>query len=124
LFLRPPRHPLLSLFPYTTLFRSPLAARDERRGAGGVEARVGHQQLGGEHEPLEKERDRHHHAQCPQTPEVGAADEADDEQRRGAGDERGDEELREEERALPEVAALRLPEEEGAIARGRPCEDE
>src|SRR5260370_29959792 len=37
----------------------------------------------------------------------------------GARHERADEELREQERALPEIATLGLAEEERAVARGR-----
>src|SRR3989449_6637647 len=59
-----------------------------------------------------------------QAPEIDATDEADDEERGAPRNHRGEEELRQEQRALPEVAPLRLPEEEGAVARRRPGEDE
>src|SRR3989449_7210487 len=49
---------------------------------------------------------------------------SDDEERGAPRNHRGEEELRQEQRALPEVAPLRLPEEEGAVARRRPGEDE
>src|SRR2546422_8136091 len=49
---------------------------------------------------------------------------SDNEERGAPRNHRGEEELRQEQRALPEVAPPRLPEEEGAVARRRPGEDE
>src|SRR5439155_969757 len=68
----------------------------------------------------ERERARHGDAEPPELLDVHAREERDDEECRGARDLRTDEELGQQERALPEVAPLGLTEQERAVpGRGR-----
>ena len=92
---------------------------DERGGFPGVEAAVAAAELGEEHHRVEHERHREHEREVGERAEVADGESVREHQTGRAPDERGNQQLGQEQRRLPEIAPLGLAEEIGAVAGGR-----
>src|SRR5262245_1481234 len=100
-----------------------MAVRDEPRGPSGIDARMIGEQLDQQRGAVSEHAKEKPGAETTERRGITSAEGFDDEQCRRAGDDGRDEELRQHERALPEVAALRLAEEERAVASRRSGEE-